>query len=74
MSEEKKEEGKLSDEQIENWRKVLVSVLGPYALIARRNKFRIGETGCKSKLIKLLMSVRPAEYYEKSKINLYLWS
>jgi hypothetical protein len=28
--------GKLTDEQVENWRKVLTSILGPYALIMPR--------------------------------------
>jgi Skp family chaperone for outer membrane proteins len=33
-------DGKLTDEQVENWRRVLLRVMGPYALIASREEIQ----------------------------------
>jgi len=41
MNVEKSTEGKLSPEQIENWRKILCMSIGLYALIAPDNEIQI---------------------------------
>jgi predicted DNA-binding transcriptional regulator len=39
-AEEKAKESKLTDQQVENWRRVLVGMIGPYALITPREEIQ----------------------------------